>query len=95
MSSFKKLLGIGQKIQPILMESVNPAPQDPIHEQRVTEAVGKMVGALVDLERRSYIIRKELATLSLTIVAGGQNAKPLTLQKPPTPRHARKLPDAI
>lgn len=67
--SLKKLLGIGHKTKPVLMEDVNPAPQDPVSERRVQDAVGKLVTSLVDLERRSYSVRQELASMSLHIVA--------------------------
>ena len=64
----KKLLGIGHKTKPVLMEDVNPASQDPKSEARVQDAVSKLVGSLVDLERRSYMVRRELSNMSLHIV---------------------------
>lgn len=70
--SLKKLLGIGNKTKPILMEDVNPATQDPSSERRVQDAVGQLVTSLIDLERRSYIVRRELAGMSLHIVAHKQ-----------------------
>ena len=67
--SLKKLLGIGHKTKPVLMQDVKPATQNPQEEQRVNEAVGKLVKSLVDLERKSYLLRRELSTMSLQIVA--------------------------
>lgn len=67
--SLKKLLGIGHKTKPVLMEDVKPSTQDPKSERRVQDAVGQLVTSLIDLERRSYIVRKELASMSLHIVA--------------------------
>lgn len=67
--SLKKLLGIGHKTKPVLMEDVKPASQSPHEEQRVNEAVGRLVKSLVDLERKSYMLRRELSTMSLQIVA--------------------------
>lgn len=69
MSRLKKLLGIGEKTKPVLMRDVDPAQQDPQDEQRVQEAVGKLVGSLVDLERRNYLLRRELSSMTLHIVA--------------------------
>lgn len=67
--SLKKILGIGNKTKPVLMEDVKPATQDPHSERRVQDAVGQLVTSLIDLERRSYIVRRELAGMSLHIVA--------------------------
>jgi len=72
----KKLLGIGQKTKPVLMKDVDPAPQDPHHEQRVNDAVGKLVGSLVDLERRSFVLRRELSQMTLHIVANQSHPNP-------------------
>lgn len=74
----KKLLGIGTKTKPVLMEDVDPAQQDPRSEERVKDAVDKFLGSLADLERRSYLLRRELSSMSLHIVA----AKPRRQQKP-------------
>jgi hypothetical protein len=72
--SLKKLLGIGRKTKPVLMEDVNPAAQDPKNERRVQDAVGQLVTSLIDLERRSYMVRKELSTMTLRVV--GNNDRP-------------------
>jgi hypothetical protein len=74
--SLKKLLGIGEKTKPVLMQDVNPAPQDPGSERRVQDAVGQLITSLIDLERRSYMVRRELSNMSLHIVA----------QEPPKPK---------
>lgn len=68
MHPLKKLLGIGHKTKPVLMEDVDPAPQNPDEEARVKSAVGQLVGSLVELERRSYMLRRELSNMSLHIV---------------------------
>ena len=75
--SIKKLLGIGQdhKTKPGLMEEVRPAPQDPVSERRVQEAVGQLVTSLIDLERRSYMVRKQLSNMSLHVVAQPKKGK--------------------
>lgn len=67
--SLKKLLGIGEKTKPVLMQDVNPSKQDPSSERRVQDAVGQLITSLIDLERRSYMVRRELASMSLHIVA--------------------------
>jgi hypothetical protein len=75
--SLKKLLGIGQdhKTKPVLMEDVKPAPQDPQSERRVQDAVGQLVTSLIDLERRSYLVRKQLSNMSLHVVAQNKKGK--------------------
>lgn len=76
--SLKKLLGIGEqhKTKPVLMDDVNPAPQDPEAERRVQTAVGQLVTSLIDLERRSYQVRRELSNMSLHIVAQREPPQP-------------------
>lgn len=69
MHGLKKLLGIGHKTKPVLMQDVQPAAQKPEDERKVNEAVGKLVKSLVDLERKSYMLRRQLSTMSLHIVA--------------------------
>ena len=69
MHSIKKLLGIGHKTKPVLMEDVNPAPVDPQAQERLQDAVGKLVSSLVNLERKSYVLRRELSNMTLRIVA--------------------------
>lgn len=73
--SIKKLLGIGHKTKPVLMEDVNPAPQDPHSERRVQDAVAKLVDSLLALERRSYLVRKELSTMTLHVVTNRDHPK--------------------
>jgi hypothetical protein len=68
--SVKKLLGIGHnhKTRPVLLDDVNPAPEDPVRVQKVDEAVSNLVGSLAELERRSYLLRRELSSLAIHIV---------------------------
>ena len=84
MHPLKRLLGIGEKTKPVLMEDVEPAPQDPQAEMRVQDAVGKLVTSLVDLERRSYALRRELSHMSLHIVTDktARSPPPRPLTKP-------------
>lgn len=81
MMYIKKLLGIGHHPKPVLMENVDPAPQDPQHQERVNSAVGELIGSLANLERRSYALRRELSHMSLHIVAERPSRQPRPRKK--------------
>ena len=69
MAHIKRALRIGQTTQPVLLSEVNIAKQDPEQEQKVKTAVGNLVSSLLELERHSYEVRRELGTLTLNAVA--------------------------
>lgn len=64
---FKKALKPA-KTEPVLLSDVNAAQPDPEKEQQVKVAVGRLVSSLLELERHSYEVRKELSTLTLQAV---------------------------
>ena len=68
MAHIKRALRIGQTTQPVLLSDVNVAKQDPEQEQKVKTAVANLVSSLLELERHSYDVRRELSTLSLNAV---------------------------
>ena len=68
----KRALRIGHRTEPVLLESVTVAQQDPEKERQVKVAVGNLVKSLLELERHSYEVRRELSTLTLNVVNKGK-----------------------
>ncbi len=66
-SRFRKALRPA-KTEPVLLRDVDAAHMDPEKERQVKDAVGKLVGSLLELERHSYEVRRELSTLTLQAV---------------------------
>jgi hypothetical protein len=69
----KKLLGIGTKTQPILLSDVEPSAPDPAQDKEVKTAVAKLISSLLELERHSYDVRKELSMIALRSIHKGED----------------------
>lgn len=69
LSKLKRVLRIGQQPSTaVLLENVDAAKPDPEQKKQVDSAVARLVGSLIELERHSYEVRRELATLTLNVV---------------------------
>jgi len=60
-----------ERVRPITYLDVEPASLDDESSERVREARGQLASVIVDMERTSYQVRRELADNVLKIVAEG------------------------
>jgi hypothetical protein len=65
----KRLLGVGNRVQPITADDVEAAKPNPAAERKMEVAKKQLVDALVNLEDQSIAVRKLLANEVLDLVA--------------------------
>lgn len=57
------------RVRPVTYLDVEPATLEGTSEEQIREARGKLVGAIIDMERASYQVKRELTDNVLRIVA--------------------------
>ena len=65
---FSRLKKALNPTKPVLLRDVDAAQPEPEKEKQVKDAVSKLVTSLLELERHSYEVRRELSALTLRAV---------------------------
>ena len=75
MSDYLKRLFWLTPVKPVTLADVEPAPRDAAKEAEIKAARAEFVGELMNVQRKAWEIRHDLAGSALKVVSGESNRK--------------------